>query len=1339
MKPVYTDNILLNIKSRIIIWSQILLQALFPLFTVFPVHAAPATTTKETTVAMPYSQELSTLASSTASGTDGAKSAATGMATSAAASSVQQWLSQFGTARVQLNVDDNGNWDDSAVDLLAPLYDNKKAVLFTQLGLRAPDGRTTGNLGMGVRTFYLENWMFGGNVFFDDDFTGKNRRVGFGAEAWTNYLKLSANTYVGTTNWHSSRDFTDYNEKPADGYDIRAEGYLPAYPQLGAKLMYEQYYGDKVALFDTDHLQSNPSAVTTGISYTPVPLVQLAVDYKRGQDSMDDTQFQVNFRYDFGHDWRYQVDPENVKTERSLAGSRYDLVERNNQIVLQYKKKDEQGVSNLNLQVTVDNSPSDGLTPNTAQVQATDKDGQPVRNAAISWTTTGSAKFASATSMTNDSGVATVNYTDTVAEAVNITATSGAVTASQNSHFNEVTVSSVTLKITKDNSVADGQTANQAQATVTDINGRAIANSKVSWSVGSPAVLKNAGGTTDANGNVTADFTSTVAGAATISVTAGDKSASGEGHFTANAATAVIDTMEVTRNNSPANGTTANMVKVTAKDSSGAPMSGVNVTLGADKGTVVFGAKLSKARAAAGSAYQTDAQGSLTVGFTDTVAESVVLTATLDNGNAKTASASFVADSSTAGVGDLTTTSGALANGIATNQATVTVVDTNNNPLPNVEVTWSQDGSAVLGTSAKTDASGKTSITFTDKKAETVNITATINGGSSLSKPSTFVADSSTARVSDLAATSGALANGSATNQATVTVVDTNNNPLPNVEVTWSQDGSAVLGTSAKTDASGKTTVTFTDTKAETVNITATVSGGSSLTKASKFVADSGSSKVNDLTVTTGALANGIATNQATVTVVDANNNPLPDAEVTWSQDGSAVLGTSAKTDADGKATVKFTDTKAETVNVKATVASGDSLSKPSEFIADVSTAKLLSLTVTKDGSSINGTDANTAEAIVVDANNNPLAGQTVQWSSDKTTVTLTPTNGGVSDANGKATVSYTDTVSESLTLTATINGSVLSKPSSFTDDAIIASISPTTNNVLGDGSQTNEVTVIVKNAAGQALSGKNIHWTVSTSTASLQSSATVTGGDGSSSVKLTDTEGEAVTVTATLDNGQSDGTTVTFTKVLVLSLTSASGPGGYQNLLTVTATVQDKHNQPVSGVAVNWDTTSNDLLVTSSSGNTTNSNGQAVFQFESKVVSNFSPVASIQSGTAVVSKSTSLSYTADYSAPIIYSVTPDATSLSAAELSNGFSFVVQPWKGMVKGQDIDCQYNYTSGRILDDVVVSDDNWGKATTLVTQAFPSTDAPTSGQRFCGYLTLSGSLGQRSAQTTVNVSR
>lgn len=94
------------------------------------------------------------------------------------------------------------------------------------------------------------------------------------------------------------------------------------------------------------------------------------------------------------------------------------------------------------------------------------------------------------------------------------------------------------------------------------------------------------------------------------------------------------------------------------------------------------------------------------------------------------------------------------------------MVNANNNPLPGEDVIWTQDGSAVFGTSSKTDASGQTTVTFTDTEAQTVNITATVNG-TSLSKPSIFVVDTSTARVSDLIVTTGALANGTATNQAT--------------------------------------------------------------------------------------------------------------------------------------------------------------------------------------------------------------------------------------------------------------------------------------------------------------------------------------------------------------------------------------------------------------------------------------------------------------------------------------------------------------------------------------------------------------------------------------------
>lgn len=183
------------------------------------------------------------------------------MATGATVSTVEQWLGQFGTAKAKLNLDDDFTLDGSSLDVLLPLYDQQDNLLFTQLGYRNKDSRNTLNAGLGFRTFH-GNWMYGINSFYDDDVTGNNRRLGVGLEAWTDYLKLGANSYTSLTDWHQSRDFADYDERPADGFDIRAEGWLPAYPQLGGKLVYEQYRGDEVALFSKDDRSSDPKAVT---------------------------------------------------------------------------------------------------------------------------------------------------------------------------------------------------------------------------------------------------------------------------------------------------------------------------------------------------------------------------------------------------------------------------------------------------------------------------------------------------------------------------------------------------------------------------------------------------------------------------------------------------------------------------------------------------------------------------------------------------------------------------------------------------------------------------------------------------------------------------------------------------------------------------------------------------------------------------------------------------------------------------------------------------------------------------------------------------------------------
>ncbi len=314
-----------------------------------PATANPAENDKVGVVTQNIQQVSNVLSSSPAQLTEQAKSYALGKINNTIVTETQQWLSRYGTARINFSLDRKGKLDNSAVDLLLPLYDNKTDwLLFTQLGYRHKDSRHTLNLGLGGR-YFTPGWMYGINTFFDNDLTGKNKRLGVGGEAWTDYIKLSANTYWRVTEWHQALSNQDYYERPANGFDLNGEFYLPAYPNLGGKLAYEQYYGDNVSLFNRDTLQKNPSLARIGLNYTPIPLVTMGVDYKYGSGGKSETLFQANLNYRFGTPFDVQISPNSVASLRTLAGSRYDLVERNNNIVLEYKKKPKFEISLDNL------------------------------------------------------------------------------------------------------------------------------------------------------------------------------------------------------------------------------------------------------------------------------------------------------------------------------------------------------------------------------------------------------------------------------------------------------------------------------------------------------------------------------------------------------------------------------------------------------------------------------------------------------------------------------------------------------------------------------------------------------------------------------------------------------------------------------------------------------------------------------------------------------------------------------------------------------------------------------------------------------------------------------
>lgn len=270
---------------------------------------------------------------------DTAQKYALNAASGAATAKIEKWLSHYGNVKARVGIDKDLSLNSSEFDWLVPWYENEKNLLFTQHSLHRTDSRWQTNNGVGLRQF-TDSAMYGVNAFYDYDISQSHARLGLGAEYWMNYLRLSANGYYRLSSWRTADGLNhDYDARPANGWDVNAEGWLPSYPNIGANLKVEQYYGDEVALFGKDKRQQDPLATSIGLSWTPFPLLTLNAEHKMGSSGMSDTQAKVDLTWQFGQNLAQQLDPSQVAALRQFNGNRYDFVNRNNNIVLEYQKK----------------------------------------------------------------------------------------------------------------------------------------------------------------------------------------------------------------------------------------------------------------------------------------------------------------------------------------------------------------------------------------------------------------------------------------------------------------------------------------------------------------------------------------------------------------------------------------------------------------------------------------------------------------------------------------------------------------------------------------------------------------------------------------------------------------------------------------------------------------------------------------------------------------------------------------------------------------------------------------------------------------------------------------
>ncbi|HHQ6555372.1 TPA: Ig-like domain-containing protein, partial [Serratia fonticola] len=458
------------------------------------------------------------------------------------------------------------------------------------------------------------------------------------------------------------------------------------------------------------------------------------------------------------------------------------------------------------------------------------------------------------------------------------------------------------------------------------------------------------------------------------------------------------------------------------------------------------------------------------------------------------------------------------------------VKDAQGNLLPGFDVTFTvtnPDGSTRQQT-VTTDENGIASLPVTSDKAGSVKVEADVGGVTSSTELS-FVADNATATIDENGLTAEAgntVANGTDVNTVQLPVKDAQGNPVPGFDVTFTvtnPDGSTRQQT-VTTDENGIASLPVTSDKAGSVKVEADVGGVTSSTDLS-FVADGSTAKIdeNGLSGKPGStVANGSDVNLVQLPVKDANGNPVPGFDVTFTvtnPDGSTRQQT-VTTDENGIASLPVTSDKAGSVKVEADVG-GVTSSTDLTFVADNSTAKIdeNGLTAEAGNTVANGSDVNTVQLPVKDAQGNPLPGFDV-------TFTVTNPDGSTrqqtvtTDENGIASLPVTSDKAGSVKVEADVGGVTSSTELSFVADNATATIDENglagkAGNTTGNGSDVNLVQLPVKDAKGNPVPGVDVTFTVTEPDGSPRQQTVTTDENGIASLPVTSDKAGSVKVEA--------------------------------------------------------------------------------------------------------------------------------------------------------------------------------------------------------------------------------
>ncbi|TII99517.1 beta strand repeat-containing protein, partial [Escherichia coli] len=756
------------------------------------------------------------------------------------------------------------------------------------------------------------------------------------------------------------------------------------------------------------------------------------------------------------------------------------------------------------LVVIKDGSVADGATANTLQVKVTDAFGNALNGQTVS-VMAGNGATVTPTVITGPDGTVEISATSQTAGISTVTVTINNSSLSRNVMFvaDVRTAQIADLVVIKDGAVADGAMANMLQVKVTDAFGNALAGQTVSVLAGNGATTASTV-TTQPDGTVEISVTSQTAGTSVVTASINNSSQSRNVTFIADVRTAKIADLEVIKDGSEADGSTANTLRARVTDAFGNALAGQTVSVLADNGATVALTETTKP------------DGTAEISVTSQTAGVSAVTVSINN-SSQSRNVTFIADVRTAQIAELVVIKdGSEADGSTANTLRVRVTDAFGNALAGQTVSVLADNGATVAPTVTTQPDGTVEISVTSQTAGTSTVTASINS-SSQSRNVTFIADVSTAQIASLEVTQdNAVADGATANTLRVRVTDAFGNALAGQTVSVLAGNGATTAPTVTTQPDGTVEISVTSQTAGISAVTASINN-SSQSRNVTFIADVRTAKIADLVVTRdNSVADGAMANTLRVRVTDAFGNTLAGQTVSVMADNSATVSLTVTTEPDGTVEISVTS---QTAGVSAVTASinNSSLSQSVKFIADVRTAQIADLVVIKDGSEADGSTANTLQVRVTDAFGNALAGQTVSVTADNSAMVASTV---ITGPDGTVEISVSSQTAGISAVTATINNSTASQNVMFIADvrtAKIADLVVTRDNSVADGAMANTLQVKVTDANGNTLAGQTV--SVLADNGATTAPTVITEPDGTVEISVTSQTAGVSAVTATINS----------------------------------------------------------------------------------------------------------------------------------------------------------------------------------------------------------------------------